>query len=112
MSLIRGEVAGGRFIPNRAGMQQMRRAAESQAAMVEIANKILPRVEATGGRFTKEYKVERAEIDGTAGARLLTRYPFAHWDEWGTIYRPARAPLRRALASFGLLSRLKETPKP
>ena len=27
---------------------------------------------------------------------------FGHWIEWGTIYSPAYAPLRRALAGMGL----------
>ena len=30
---------------------------------------------------------------------------FGHWIEWGTIYSPAYAPLRRALAELGLSMR-------
>lgn len=96
-----------RFVKNPAGFQKLENRTETSEAMVKIAERILPEVVANGGRFTNGYKVQKRKVEGTAGARLGTDDPFAHWDEWGNIHRRPRAPLRRALASFGLLGQTK-----
>lgn len=101
-----------RFVLNRAGLAQLAKSTQSTAMAISIGKALLPRIESYGGRFTQGYDVQAQQVEGTAGARVGTDYPFAHWDEWGNIYRPARAPLRRALAAAGLLSRTRMSGKP
>lgn len=97
-----------RYVPNPRFAQEMERDARFRQRMLDIAEEIVDRTQANGGRFTKGYKAVRTE----GGARAGTDYSLAHWDEWGNRYRAPRAPLRRALASLGLLGKTKEAGKP
>lgn len=101
-----------RYQPNPAGMRELQTRPKTGEAMEKIAGQILARVVQNGGRFTKGYKVERVTVDGSAGARVGTDFPMAHWDEWGNRFRAPRAPMRRALSSLGLLGKTQEKGKP
>jgi hypothetical protein len=98
-----------RFVLNPAGLTELANRNQTGVAMEAIGQTIAGAAMANGGRFTRDYVVERQTVELTRGVRVGTASPFAHWDEWGNIYRTPRAPLRRALSSLGLLrqARLK-----
>lgn len=95
-----------RFVPSSYGFLVLERRTQTTVAMEAIAEKIAKRAQSNGGRFTKKYK---GVALGLGKARAGTAHPFAHWDEWGTIYRTPRAPLRRALSQLGLWDQTKES---
>ncbi len=97
-----------RFRKNPSGWNAMVKGPKTERAMVRIAEEIVKKTEANGGRFTKNFEA-KGNGDGTATAG--TDWPFAHWDEWGTIYRQPRAPMRRAIAQLGLGRGFKEKGK-
>lgn len=101
----------GRFKLNRSGLKQLSERAQTSKAMENIGDKVVAQID-DSGRFTKGYRSEARTVNGTAGARVGTDYPFAHWDEWGTRRRAPRAPLRRALQSTGLIRKTKTKGKP
>jgi hypothetical protein len=105
-------MARSRFKLNRAGITELSRRREAGAVLEKhVAEGILKRIDQSH-TFTKGYATKQVMVEGTAGARVGTDYPFAHWDEWGSAKRQPRAPLRRALSSLGLLSKTKESSKP
>jgi hypothetical protein len=96
-----------RFVLNPAGLKELANRNQTGVAMQAIGATIAAKAEAGGGRFTKGYDVAPKTVELTAGVRVGTDYPFAHWDEWGSLYRTPRAPLRRALSSLGLLTKTR-----
>ena len=95
-----------RFQPSPAGIASLKRRPQTTDAMESIAGKIARRAERNGSRFTKGYESKSL---GVGKARAGTDHPFAHWDEWGTLRRAPRAPLRRAISQLGLGRHLKES---
>lgn len=96
-----------RFVLNPQGLAELANRNQTGVAMQAIGSVIADRAMANGGRFTRGYEVQSESIEMSKGVRVGTAFSMAHFDEWGTIYRPPRAPLRRALGSLGLLSKTK-----
>jgi len=96
-----------KFVLNPAGLRELANRNQTAVAMQAIGAIVADRAMANGGRFTKGYQVQTQTVELTKGVRVGTAHPMAHWDEWGSLYRTPRAPLRRALGSLGLLGKTK-----
>jgi hypothetical protein len=101
-----------KFIPNRAGIRELSTSMLTKKALNDLAQHLAERAQANGSVFTRDY-THKSGIgeDGAAIAYAYTDYPFAHWDEWGTIRRTPVAPMRRAIHSAGLWSKFQEIKK-
>lgn len=96
-----------RFVLNPAGLRELANRNQTGVAMQAIGATIAQAAMQNGGRFTKGYQVQAQTVELTRGVRVGTAHPMAHWDEWGSVYRAPRAPLRRALGGLGLLRKTK-----
>lgn len=104
--------ASARFVPNVAGMRQLMGREETQKALAAIGSRLADTAKGNGGRFSRRSWFTETRVEGSqAIVRVGTDQPAAHWDEWGTIYRAPRAPLRRALQELRLWPKTKASPK-
>lgn len=85
---------------------------QMRAALDSRAEKIVAAARSNGALFSRKGWKTEARLEGGWVVRAGTNAPAAHWDEWGSVNRSPRAPLRRALISLGLGSNLKQAGKP
>lgn len=95
-----------RFKLNRAGLNELANRTETGRAMEQVAEVIVDKARSNSrmrGAYYRRWAVlDRAQVDGTAGARAGTKFPFAHLEEWGSINNSPYAPMRRAVDQLRL----------
>ena len=103
-------MAAVKFVPNLAGIAELARTPQMEAAMLVIGEEVAARVREIGPRDDDDdtHYVEMITVAPTSaaagfGARVSANKFTSWWIEMGTIRTPAFAPLRRACDALGLI---------